>query len=142
MESGRPKGIIDKVWDGFLHAVERVLCILSREQMKRGEEMEVTMNNLVEKTFGKDAEDMVIINSLATHPSARGRGYGGALVDYVSQRADEQRRSTYLFSSNPVNAGFYSSHGYNEMTVSFLGDANRAWKMSAIRCPLLCRRCR
>lgn len=48
--------------------------------------MEDTMKNLVEKTFGKDAEDMVIINSLATHPSARGRGYGGALVDYVSQR--------------------------------------------------------
>ena len=28
---------------------------------------------------------MVVINSLATHPSVRGRGYGGALVEFVSK---------------------------------------------------------
>lgn len=82
---------------------------------------------------------MRVINSLATNPDFQRRGYGGALVDEVTRRADKERRSSYLISSNTANTEFYNSHGFFTLAETVVGDNNPSWKGAPIPMPLMVR---
>ncbi|KLO15046.1 hypothetical protein SCHPADRAFT_284477 [Schizopora paradoxa] len=141
LDSGRAKRLSDKIWGVFLGIAEKMLCAPSKEQIRRAQEYKILKGCLLRESFGEDGKDsMILLDSLATHPSVRRQGYCGALVDYVSRQADNERRSTYLWSSNPTNTEFYNNHGYHEVAVAFLGDSNPVWKKPPVRCPLFCRK--
>ena len=88
--------------------------------------------------LGDAEKEMRAINSLATDPDFQRRGYGGALVDYVTSLADAEGRPTYLLSSNPINTEFYNSHGFVEIGKAMIGEGNPTWKGPALPVLLVC----
>lgn len=90
------------------------------------EEIKTKVEGIVEELLGDAAKDMRNVDSLGTDPDFQGRGYGGALVDYITGLAEG--RSTYLLSSNPINTEFYNSHGFIEIGKVFIGEGNPMWK--------------
>jgi len=109
------------------------------EQKRRGKEFSEKVHKLVETTLGKREPEMFSVNALATGAEFQRRGYGGALVDYITRKADEQGRSTYLLSSNPINEPFYNKHGFVEVAAMYVGDDNPSWKQKPVRIPLMVR---
>lgn len=86
---------------------------------------------------------MRCVNALATHPDFQRRGYGGALVDAVTSLADAEGRSTYLFSSNPINTEFYNSHGFFTLAELLVGEDEPTWKkppvpIALVSIPMIC----
>lgn len=55
--------------------------------------------------------------TIGTRSDARGKGVGGALLKPVLAQADASDTPVYLENSNPVNTGFYRSHGFEPMGV-------------------------
>ncbi|KAI7239899.1 hypothetical protein KC330_g1622 [Hortaea werneckii] len=49
---------------------------------------------------------------LGTRPSGRGKGYARQVVEYVTARADRERRKCYLESSHVVNREMYRKWGF------------------------------
>ncbi len=71
---------------------------------------------------------MLKISTLVTHPSAQRRGYASALVKMVTDEADRQNHSTYLYSSNHYqNLAFYEGLGFEVVGTYEVGggDAGR-----------------
>lgn len=65
----------------------------------------------------------VYLFSIATRPSARGKGVGKALLAPVLAHCDQEGLPVYLENSNPDNTGFYGAHGFERMDlVSAGGD--------------------
>lgn len=91
------------------------------------EEIKTKVEGIVVELLGDAAKDMRNVDSLGTDPDFQGRGYGGALVDYITGLADAEGRSTYLLSSNPINTGFYNFHGFVEIGKVFIGEGNPTW---------------
>lgn len=92
------------------------------------EEIKTKVEGIVVELLGDAAKDMRNVDSLGTDPDFQGRGYGGALVDYITGLADAEGRSTYLLSSKPINTGFYNFHGFVEIGKVFIGEGNPTWK--------------
>lgn len=86
------------------------------------------MNKFAADHLGEAFRAMRSVNALATHPDFQQRGYGGALVDAITSLADAEQRSTYLFSSNPVNTEFYNSHGFFTLATLLIGGDDPSWK--------------
>ena len=74
----------------------------------------------------------MLLRHLATDPSRQGRGYGGALVDYMNSLADEEDRAIFLLSSNIANNDFYNSHGFVAVSDFSLGDNNPTWEKEPV----------
>ncbi|KAI0787142.1 hypothetical protein BC629DRAFT_1735293 [Irpex lacteus] len=71
-------------------------------------QMEATL-----RLLGTLPNSMLKISALVTHPSAQRRGYASALVKMVTDEADRQNHSTYLYSSNHFqNLAFYEGLGF------------------------------
>lgn len=89
--------------------------------------MKTKLEAVVTELLGDAAKEMRTVDSLATDPDFQRRGYGGALVDYITSLADEEGRATYLLSSNPINTEFYNSHGFVEIGKAMIGEGNPTW---------------
>lgn len=96
------------------------------------------LEGIVAEILGNASEEMRTINSLATDPGCRRRGYGGALVDFVTSLSDAEGRATYLLSSNPVNTDFYNSRGFVEFGKVIIGEGNPTWKEPPLPILLVC----
>lgn len=131
----------DKNIEKLLRLISGILVRIgySKEQRKRLEEVQTKITALIEESLGVDALSMRVINSLATAPEYQGRGYGGALVDEVTRRADAEGRSSYLISSNTANTEFYNSHGFFTLAETVVGNNNPTWKGPPISMPLMIR---
>lgn len=116
-----------------------ILVPKTPEQKRRVKERTEKLHKLLESALAGREAEMISVNALATAPECQRRGYGGALVDYITRKADEQGRSTYLLSSNPINEPFYNKHGFIEVAAVDIGDSNATWKHKPIRIPLMVR---
>jgi ribosomal protein S18 acetylase RimI-like enzyme len=67
---------------------------------------------------------------LGADPARRGQGIGGALMEPMMQRCDEQGMPAYLESSKEANLAFYHRHGF-EVTgqVHLAPDCPPVWSM-------------
>jgi N-acetylglutamate synthase-like GNAT family acetyltransferase len=86
----------------------------------------------MEKALGSRAKEMMLLRHLATDPSCQGRGYGGALVDYMNTLADEEDLAMSLLWSNIANNDFYYSHGFIAIADFSLGDNNPTWEKEPV----------
>lgn len=100
----------------------------ARAFLQRYTDLEDKMNQFAADHLGEAFRSMRSVNALATHPDFQRRGYGGALVDAITSLADAEGRSTYLFSSNPINTEFYNSHGFFTLAELMVGDDDPTWK--------------
>ncbi|THH12228.1 hypothetical protein EW145_g101 [Phellinidium pouzarii] len=135
------RGPIDKQVDNIYRLIGRLLNLVgkSKEQRKRFDEVQMKLGKYAEEMLGEDMKKMRSVNALATAPAFQRRGYGGALVDAITELADAEGRSTYLFSSNPINTEFYNSHGFFTLAVVSVGDDNPTWKRPPVLIPLMVR---
>lgn len=60
--------------------------------------------------------------TIGTRMAARGSGKGSALLRPMLAAADSAGMPCYLENSNPVNHGFYASHGFKRLEVFACGD--------------------
>ena len=97
------------------------------------------MESVTNTLLGTSKSQMRVLASLATHPSYQGRGYASALIDALSERADYEGRSTWLFSSNPANDAFYESFGFVRLGEAVVGENNPTWKGEPVRMALMVR---
>lgn len=67
---------------------------------------------------------------LGADPARRGQGIGGALMEPMVQRCDEQGMAAYLESSKEANLAFYHRHGF-EVTgqIQLAPDCPPLWSM-------------
>ncbi|KAI5115698.1 hypothetical protein M0805_002562 [Coniferiporia weirii] len=111
----------------------------SKEQRRRLNEIQAKFEKCTEELLGADAREMRCVNALATAPASQRHGYGGALVSAITQLADAEGRSTYLFSSNLANTEFYNSLGFFTLAEVVVGDDNPSWTRPPVRIPLMIR---
>jgi GNAT superfamily N-acetyltransferase len=52
------------------------------------------------------------LSFLCTHPDYRGQGIGHALLQAMLDQSDREGVAVYLENTDPVNLGFYQSHGF------------------------------
>jgi ribosomal protein S18 acetylase RimI-like enzyme len=52
---------------------------------------------------------------IGVDPAHQGRGHGAALMRYVLERFDREKRPAYLESTNPRNISLYRRHGFQEL---------------------------
>jgi ribosomal protein S18 acetylase RimI-like enzyme len=57
-------------------------------------------------------EPHLYLFTIGTRKPARGKGLGKAMLQPVLDAADRAGKPIYLENSNPVNSGFYQSHGF------------------------------
>ncbi|KLO18064.1 hypothetical protein SCHPADRAFT_900056 [Schizopora paradoxa] len=130
---------LDKIISKISSVIGAIIVPKTPEQKRRAKERTEKFHSLVKSALGDRELEMLSVNALATTPECQRRGYGGALVDYITQKADEQGRSTYLLSSNPINEPFYVKHGFVEVAAVVLGDDDPSWTQKPIRIPLMVR---
>ncbi|WP_273184889.1 GNAT family N-acetyltransferase [Hyphomonas adhaerens] len=59
--------------------------------------------------------------TIGTRKDARGTGLGKLMMAPMKAAADEARLPLYLENSNPMNTGFYQSHGFERMKLFEIG---------------------
>jgi ribosomal protein S18 acetylase RimI-like enzyme len=52
---------------------------------------------------------------IGVDPACQGKGYGSALLRYVTDRFDREGAVAYLESSNPRNIPLYERHGFEQV---------------------------
>ncbi|KAJ3536139.1 hypothetical protein NM688_g6878 [Phlebia brevispora] len=100
--------------------------------LQRYKELEDKAGKTVEETIGARKDAILYLNILATAPKKQGLGYGSALVRVVTAKADEEKRASWLISSNIANTGFYQSLGFEIKGQIVLGDDNPTWREPAV----------
>ncbi|OBZ77092.1 hypothetical protein A0H81_03778 [Grifola frondosa] len=109
--------IIDKIVD---YIVRFLRLFAADEQKKRQQEFSMKVSALVRSALGDRVAEMVEIRSLATSPAKQGCGYGSALVNTVTARADAEGRATWLITSDAYK--FYETVGFS--VVAMVREAN------------------
>lgn len=66
---------------------------------------------------------------LGTDPAHQGSGVGGALIQAVTSRCDEQSMGAYVESSKEENVAFYSRHGFELIETLAYRNAPPSWLM-------------
>ena len=85
--------------------------------------------NLIEKKHPK-APQHYYLAVLGVEPEFQGRGFGGALMQPVLTRCDQERIAAYLESSKPRNVALYERHGFNVVEELRLPqDGPPIWRM-------------
>ena len=59
--------------------------------------------------------------TIGTRKTARGKGLGKLMMAPMKAAADKARLPLYLENSNPMNTGFYQSHGFERMKLFEVG---------------------
>ncbi len=59
--------------------------------------------------------------TIGTRKAARGTGLGKLMMAPMKAAADKARLPLYLENSNPMNTGFYQSHGFERMQLFEIG---------------------
>ncbi|KAH9948423.1 hypothetical protein B0H21DRAFT_734162 [Amylocystis lapponica] len=118
------------ILSAIMKFAERSLSALApKENKKRYNEFVGKYRAAMKEAFGgNDGElQMVNLSALCTHPSKQRRGYGTALVKFITDKADALACPTYLCSSNIDNTTFYEQCGFITVAKFTLGDTNPAW---------------
>ena len=71
-----------------------------------------SMLNGMEALHKQRVEPHYYLPFIATDPSARGKGHGGALLAQMLDRCDEEGRPAYLESTSVLNQALYHRHGF------------------------------
>ena len=88
-----------------------------------------TVLRLIEKHHPREPEHYYLA-VLGVEPELQGRGFGGAVLEPVLRRCDEEGTPAYLESSKERNIAFYERHGFRvteELTLSRSGP--KIWPM-------------
>ncbi|MEO0881379.1 MAG: GNAT family N-acetyltransferase [Pseudomonadota bacterium] len=78
------------------------------------------LGSLMEKHHPKERHAYLF--TIGTRRSARGKGYGKALLKPVLVACDRASLPVYLENSNPANTGFYRSFGFRSLGTFAVGD--------------------
>jgi len=62
--------------------------------------------------------------TIGTRKANRGQGLGKTMMTPVTAAADRARLPCYLENSNPMNTGFYRSHGFERMALFEVGPGS------------------
>ena len=62
--------------------------------------------------------------TIGTRKAARGTGLGKLMMAPMKAAADKARLPCYLENSNPMNTGFYQSHGFERMKLFEIGPGS------------------
>jgi ribosomal protein S18 acetylase RimI-like enzyme len=79
----------------------------------------------------------VYVHVLGVHPSHKGRGLGGALLDAALAMAARAEVPLYLETANPVNLGFYGRYGLSVREEMRVGGAPPLWTLQTDGPPAL-----
>ncbi|MEM9669149.1 MAG: GNAT family N-acetyltransferase [Pseudomonadota bacterium] len=78
------------------------------------------LGKLMEQNHPKERHAYLF--SVSTRRSARGKGYGKALLAPVLEACNRESLPAYLENSNPANTGFYRSLGFETLGTFAVGD--------------------
>ncbi|MCJ1480622.1 hypothetical protein MMC06_000777 [Schaereria dolodes] len=70
------------------------------------------LHDTKQEILGECDDESWYLVYLGTKPTARGRGYGRKVVDFVTHQADAEGRTCYLESSNGINPVIYGKMGF------------------------------
>ncbi|KAF4575096.1 hypothetical protein EYR36_006452 [Pleurotus pulmonarius] len=139
-ELREPTTVIDRALDWTVAAMTKALNLMRpAEWKKRRKEVLGKIAGATERLHGDRVKNMYHIDSLATSPQSRCRGYASALLDAVTAKADAASRGTYLQSSNVANTAFYESRGFRIVGEVQCGNDNPAWKQPPVVVKLMVR---
>ncbi|KAL4265042.1 N-acetyltransferase domain-containing protein [Pleurotus pulmonarius] len=139
-ELREPTTVIDRALDWTVAAMTKALNLMRpAEWKKRRKEVLGKIAGATERLHGDRVKNMYHIDSLATSPQSRCRGYASALLDAVTAKADAASRGTYLESSNVANTAFYESRGFRIVGEVQCGNDNPAWKQPPVVVKLMVR---
>lgn len=62
-------------------------------------------------------------------PAAQGHGFGSALIRYITDKADRERKVCYLETDRPGNIPFYEKHGFVLVDSKELSPGVPLWYM-------------
>ncbi|HMY11212.1 MAG TPA: GNAT family N-acetyltransferase, partial [Turneriella sp.] len=65
----------------------------------------------------------------AFRPQRRGQGFGSALIRYITDKADRERKVCYLETDRPGNIPFYEKHGFVLVDSKELSPGVPLWYM-------------
>jgi len=124
-----PRKGIHRVLTPVLEIVAKAgMAMCSNETRKRDKELEEKSVAAMKAASDEIGSDFMQLLALGTRPSKQRRGYGLALVNYVTDKADALGCPTFLISTNTVNNAFYESLGFFTVAQITLGDSNPKWK--------------
>jgi ribosomal protein S18 acetylase RimI-like enzyme len=69
-------------------------------------------------------EPHLYLFTIGTRKAARGTGLGKLMMAPMKAAADKARLPLYLENSNPMNTGFYRSHGFERMKLFEVGPGS------------------
>ncbi|KAH9849615.1 hypothetical protein C2E23DRAFT_861821 [Lenzites betulinus] len=95
------------------------------ELVRRRDEFAAGVQAQVQDAFGAKLSNMYEIQGLATDPVAQGRGYGGLLVNTVTNMGDAEGRDVWVITSDA--RPFYERFGFSVTRTVFLGGNNPSW---------------
>mmetsp|Transcript_17200 Transcript_17200/g.28840 ORF Transcript_17200/g.28840 Transcript_17200/m.28840 type:complete len:270 (+) Transcript_17200:111-920(+) len=82
----------------------------SKDAAKRMQSVEVL--DKLKKMFAEQYGGFWYLQTLATHQRARGKGYGGKLLNTIASIADYTRKAVYLETESSRHEVFYNRYGY------------------------------
>jgi len=96
---------------------------LFRSRLPRG----LVMVHRVEKLHPREPHWYLAL--LGTDPDHQGKGIGGALIEEVTRRCDEQGLGAYLESSKEQNVPYYARFGFVVQGEIHVTDGPTMWRM-------------
>lgn len=88
------------------------------------------MMNTIEHHHKQIDPDHWYLFVLGVDTPRQGQGVGGALIQPVLRRADEERRICYLETAKEINVKFYTKHGFEVVVDDHLPNGGpRYWTM-------------
>ena len=89
------------------------------------EEMQEPIGQMFEAmdAYHPKDEDCWYLAVLGVDAGKQGKGFGGALMNHVTNMLDERGALGYLESSNPMNISLYQRHGFEIMDQLRFGDS-------------------
>ncbi|KAJ3536140.1 hypothetical protein NM688_g6877 [Phlebia brevispora] len=136
-KESNPDGSLDTLIQWLLpYATAYRKGLLSPEQRRRYKEAEDKVHKKVEETI--EAGPWVRVcarqggDSPGIRPSLLMLAVGQTMSEREFLQADEEKRATWLVSSNIANTGFYQSLGFEIKGEIVLGDDNPTWREPAV----------
>jgi len=101
-----PPGRESNTAGGLLKFLLRMLSSATPAIIWRG------MKSALEDEANRPKEPNYCLETIAVHPGAQGRGFGGVMMSHLTDLADGRGVLIYLSTTDPKTVPFYAKHGF------------------------------